>query len=305
MVVACLALMIALSGTGYAVTALPRNSVGTAQLKNDAVNSAKVKPGSLLGSDFAAGQLPAGATGPAGAAGPMGPAGPTGPMGPAGPKGDKGDPGAAGAAGPAGPKGDKGDPGAAGPAGEGFRWRGAFDCQNGTYHPRDVISYNGASWINGGTYAIGGCVQPPFAPWEPLAQKGEQGAIGPMGPRGFTGLTGPQGPQGAQGPQGPQGPPGTPATVLFAAVNADGTVARSKGSPVVANYNAGGYTLDFNQQVQNCVPIATLSSGNTGEIQTFVAFNNPTNRILVYTFDSQGVIGPGRSNRAFNVAVFC
>ncbi len=33
MIVACLALMIALSGTGYAVTALPRNSVGTAQLK--------------------------------------------------------------------------------------------------------------------------------------------------------------------------------------------------------------------------------------------------------------------------------
>ncbi|HST25422.1 MAG TPA: hypothetical protein VLJ76_05495 [Gaiellaceae bacterium] len=59
LVVASIALLVALGGTGYAATALPANSVGTAQLKNAAVTAAKVKPGSLLKSSFAANQLPA------------------------------------------------------------------------------------------------------------------------------------------------------------------------------------------------------------------------------------------------------
>jgi hypothetical protein len=76
MVVACLALVVALGGTGYAATVLPRNSVGAAQLKNNAVTAAKVKNFSLLRQDFRPGQLPAGARGPAGPAGAAGPAGP-------------------------------------------------------------------------------------------------------------------------------------------------------------------------------------------------------------------------------------
>jgi hypothetical protein len=61
-VIASLALLVALGGTGAAAVALvvPSNSVGTAQLKTDAVVSAKVKDGSLLAKDFAAGQLQAG-----------------------------------------------------------------------------------------------------------------------------------------------------------------------------------------------------------------------------------------------------
>jgi hypothetical protein len=51
---------------------LPRNSVGTVQLKQAAVTSIKVKNGSLLVKDFMPGQIPAG---PAGPAGPQGPAG--------------------------------------------------------------------------------------------------------------------------------------------------------------------------------------------------------------------------------------
>jgi hypothetical protein len=59
MVVACLALAVALSGTSYArILALPVNSVGTAQLKNNAVISSKVKDHSLLAVDFKPGQLP-------------------------------------------------------------------------------------------------------------------------------------------------------------------------------------------------------------------------------------------------------
>jgi hypothetical protein len=73
MVVACLALTVALAGTGYAATVLPRNSVGTAQLKNNAVTSLKVKNLSLSRQDFKPGQLPAGPPGPAGPAGPAGP----------------------------------------------------------------------------------------------------------------------------------------------------------------------------------------------------------------------------------------
>jgi hypothetical protein len=79
MVVACLALAISLSGAAYAVsTALPRNSVGTVQLKNSAVNSAKVRNATLRTADFAPGQIPRGAQGPAGAAGPQGPPGVSG-----------------------------------------------------------------------------------------------------------------------------------------------------------------------------------------------------------------------------------
>src|SRR5207237_846374 len=50
----------------------PRNSVGTVQLKNNAVNSAKVRNGSLRAVDFAAGQIPAGPQGPAGPPGASG-----------------------------------------------------------------------------------------------------------------------------------------------------------------------------------------------------------------------------------------
>ena len=67
------ALLVALGGTSYAAVLLPANSVGTAQLKSDAVVSSKVKDGSLLAIDFKSGQLPSGPAGPAGSAGPAGP----------------------------------------------------------------------------------------------------------------------------------------------------------------------------------------------------------------------------------------
>jgi hypothetical protein len=96
MVVACLALIVALGGTSVAAVSqlVPRNSVGPRQIqfgavtgpkiRNNAVTSAKVANRSLLRTDFAPGQLPAGPTGPMGPAGPAGAAGPAGPAGPAG-----------------------------------------------------------------------------------------------------------------------------------------------------------------------------------------------------------------------------
>ena len=69
-VIASVALLLALGGTSLAaVNALPRSSVGTAQLKANAVTSAKVKNGSLLAVDFRSGSLPAGPAGPQGPAG--------------------------------------------------------------------------------------------------------------------------------------------------------------------------------------------------------------------------------------------
>jgi hypothetical protein len=88
LVIACLALLAAVGGTGYAAMALPPGSVGTKQLKNGAVVASKVKPRSLLARNFKPGQLPRGRPGPQGAQGLTGAAGPQGPGGPAGAKGD-------------------------------------------------------------------------------------------------------------------------------------------------------------------------------------------------------------------------
>jgi hypothetical protein len=95
MVVASVALLAALGGTSVAaISNVPLFSVGTPQLKSNAVVSSKVKNRSLLAVDFKQGQLPrgprgfrgpAGAPGQDGAPGPAGPAGATGPTGPAGP----------------------------------------------------------------------------------------------------------------------------------------------------------------------------------------------------------------------------
>jgi hypothetical protein len=86
MVVACLALFVALAGTSYAtVLNVPKNSVGTPNLKRNAVTARKIAPnavrtghvldGTLVLSDFKPGQIPQGE------------------------KGDKGEPGAPGLSG--------------------------------------------------------------------------------------------------------------------------------------------------------------------------------------------------------------
>jgi hypothetical protein len=70
-------------GTAARNIVLPRGSVGTVQLRNNAVTGAKVKNFSLVAADFKRGQVPR-ARGAAGPAGPAGPAGAAGPQGPAG-----------------------------------------------------------------------------------------------------------------------------------------------------------------------------------------------------------------------------
>ena len=93
MVVACIALLVALTGTSVAaVSALAPNSVGTPQLRANAVTTAKIKNrnvtgakiasnavtgpivrnGTLTRSDFAPNSIPAGPAGPTGPAGVVG-----------------------------------------------------------------------------------------------------------------------------------------------------------------------------------------------------------------------------------------
>jgi hypothetical protein len=74
-VISSIALFVALGGTGYAVTQLPRNSVGNRQLKANAVTSAKIRARAVQRSDLAP-------TARGGERGPRGPVGPAGPLGP-------------------------------------------------------------------------------------------------------------------------------------------------------------------------------------------------------------------------------
>ncbi len=90
-----------------------RNSVGTAQLKGNAVTAGKIKVSSLRAADLARGQLLAGPRGPTGLEGPIG----TGAPGSAGPPGAPGPNGLAGQAGPIGPQGPTGLSGLQGPQG--------------------------------------------------------------------------------------------------------------------------------------------------------------------------------------------
>jgi hypothetical protein len=74
MIVACIALAVALGGTSYAAVAMvvPHDSVGTQQLRDDAVTSVKVRDFSLRAWDFKRNSLPRGAAGPQGPPGVIG-----------------------------------------------------------------------------------------------------------------------------------------------------------------------------------------------------------------------------------------
>jgi hypothetical protein len=81
-IMSTLGVFIALGGTSWAVTQLPRNSVGAVQLRSNSVSGVKVRDGSLSAADFSPGALvrgPRGADGPAGPSGQQGSAGPRGP----------------------------------------------------------------------------------------------------------------------------------------------------------------------------------------------------------------------------------
>lgn len=80
LVVSVVALVVALGGTSYAAFTLPKNSVGTRQLKNKAVTPAKVAPKTIaLFKGEKGDRGPQGAQGAQGVQGPHGTRGPVGP----------------------------------------------------------------------------------------------------------------------------------------------------------------------------------------------------------------------------------
>jgi hypothetical protein len=97
--IATIALLVALGGTGYAALKLPKNSVGSKQIKTGAVGSSEVRNRSLKAGDFKKGQIPKG---------PKGAQGPQGIQGFPGQQGMQGEAGQAGATGPSGPTGADG-----------------------------------------------------------------------------------------------------------------------------------------------------------------------------------------------------
>jgi hypothetical protein len=101
MIVACIALFVALGGTGYAATQIGHSSASHKKSKVPSqqalINAAVKKYFASHHAQFVGSAGPAGATGAAGAAGPVGPIGPIGPTGPSvqGPRGEVGPAGAA------------------------------------------------------------------------------------------------------------------------------------------------------------------------------------------------------------------
>ena len=89
-VMSTIGVFIALGGSSYAVTQLPRNSVGERQLKPNAVSGAKVRDASIGRADLAGDAVVAGPRGPRGAAGETGAPGAPGPKGDAGTPGERG-----------------------------------------------------------------------------------------------------------------------------------------------------------------------------------------------------------------------
>jgi hypothetical protein len=163
--IACLALFVALGGTSYAATQLPKNSVTSKQVKN----------GSLLSTDFKTGQLPAGAPGPIGA---------TGAQGPQGPKGAPGDPGEAGPAGRSALDGLEAGETVRGFIGGDFHAAAAGgDWRAVTSYPVRASSVPGTTYIDGYTpgETCTGTVTEPTAPVDTLCvyvQSGNNPAVG-------------------------------------------------------------------------------------------------------------------------------
>jgi Collagen triple helix repeat (20 copies) len=160
MVVACIAVVLALTGSAFAAQTLitgadiKDGSVTRADLSRRTVRSLKGKRGKTgpAGRD--------GFAGPQGPQGSTGPEGPRGPVGPAGPQGQKGTTGDTGAKGDQCDQGDQGDTGDTGAPGQFLVWDTVAGPQDAgtalaTSSPGPDGS-EGTEVSNGGTYLMAG-----------------------------------------------------------------------------------------------------------------------------------------------------
>ena len=94
--------------------------------------------------------------------------------------------------------------------------KGIYDAGT-TYHPLDLIQYNGNSYLV--KNPVTGVTPSDGENYMLIAKKGDTGAKGDQGPRGQPGVTGAKGEKGdkgdtgARGATGPQGPAGKSATI--------------------------------------------------------------------------------------------
>jgi Collagen triple helix repeat (20 copies) len=186
-VVSTLCLFLLLGGVAYAAIKIPKNSIGTSQLKNEAVTAAKVKSGSLLANNFAAGQLPAGAQGPKGDTGKEGPGGREGLPGEPGKQGEKGERGETGAKGSQGEPGLKGDNGERGEKGEtGLKGEKGERGEKG--EPGSLVTTLPSGQTLKGVYSYAGFYKEGFRPTDaisyqiPLASRPTANIVGVSSP---------------------------------------------------------------------------------------------------------------------------
>ena len=129
---------------------------------------------------------------------------------------------------------------------------------------------------------------------------GTDGANGTNGIDGIDGIDGTNGTNGTNGAQGPQGPAGPGGASAWALVASDGTVVNSSGISGVTKIATGAYVINRSPNFVGCAVLATIA-GFSGEVTAIPVAEGA----LVTTYDSQGLAGPGTSNRIFSFAAFC
>jgi hypothetical protein len=216
-VVATLALFFALAGGAWAATQLPKESVGSTQLKNGAVTPGKLSAQAKKGFT--------GARGEAGAQGALGPRGNEGPRGENGAGGATGQQGIRGATGVTGAAGSRGEPGEIGLRGE-HGERGT-PGETGMRGERGERGEEGERGMQGDRGTQG--------------EHGLPGDPGERGPEGELGLEGPPGEPGEKGDPGPTGP-----SDAYFVISEDAPIEvinGSQGVPLELSLPAGQYVL--------------------------------------------------------------
>jgi hypothetical protein len=256
LVVACLALFVASTGTSIAANHYLITS--TKQIKPSVIKQ-------LKGAKGPRGQSVSGLTGPqgpkgdTGATGVTGSTGATGATGPAGPTGAAGAAGATGSTGATGVTGTNGTNGAQGPTG-----------------PQGPVGATGVTGSTGATGATG-----------PAGPTGAAGAAGATGSTGATGVTGTNGTNGVQGPTGPQGPVG--ATGVTGSTGATG--ATGPAGPTGAAGAAGATGVQGQQGPSGVVTTVDLDGSSIHVASGSHAYVFPGPTATVTTTASQRLTG--------------